>query len=277
MKNDIYVLGDAFKKEVEECKAEETSVRRKENRYQKALEELHANNKGRTEKINEIRLAKVQEIKDEIEETKKRLEEVGKAKEKIVYAYCEKNGHKDILTGSQYLGETGTHSFRHGFETIRRNTYKCVVCGRQTSYTTKTFSRGGDRSVYHREIPEELYDDTTLREDGKTLNDLTQEYNDLWEYYEYLQSLLEELCTLFGHDAVMTDMCSERFKCNCCGKSMSYQEYINNHHRAIYRGVVPFHYVTLPEMEYVIPSRAKLALTLPSYDSFKKQKNKENI
>lgn len=275
MKNNIFELGEEFKKEIEACKQEEASVRKIEGKYKLALEELHANNKDRLTKINEIRLAKIQEIKDELDEAKKRIKELITEKNETIYAYCEKNGHKDIQIGSEYLGETGTHSFKHGFETIRRNTYKCVICGRERSYTSKTFSRGWMPKGYSREIPQDLYDDTTLREDGKSLNMLMREYEELEEYIEYLESLLEYLCAIFGHDAIMTDAFNEKFKCNCCGKSMGYQQYINNHHQAIYRGVVPFHYITLPEGDYVIPSRTKLTLSLPTYAKYQKGKNKK--
>lgn len=70
----------------------------------------------------------------------------------------------------------------------------------------------------------------------KQVSDITNELSNI-------KQNLEEICTLFGHDAECVDKENEVFRCKCCGKEMRYQEYIDAHFNATYRGgIVPYHY-----------------------------------
>ena len=70
----------------------------------------------------------------------------------------------------------------------------------------------------------------------KQVSDITNELSNI-------KQNLEEICTLFGHDAECIDKENEVFRCKCCGKEMRYKEYIDAHFNATYRGgIVPYHY-----------------------------------
>ena len=261
MKDDIYLLGDAFEQEITTCKQEEDSVRKMEAT-------LKSNNMKRIKIINEIRLNKIKEIDAEYEKSQLELKELKGKIDSILHAYCEKNGHRDILVSSRILGSTGAHSFTYGTELILTKSYKCAICGRTRNCTGKGYS-SYTKNKYERIIPDDLYDDETLTTDGKSFRILQEEISKLTQYINYLYSLKLKLCELFGHDAGMIDD-FENFTCKCCGKTIRYQEYIETYHRAKYRGIVNFYYDTYPEMDYIISSTEELDLSLPTFESYQK-------
>lgn len=269
MKDDIYLLGDDFKREISACESEENSLRKIEARYKEALSILKSNNEIRTKVINEIRLNKIHEIDDELKKSNLELKELLDKLNSILFAYCNKNGHRYILISSTTLGVTGAHGFTSGFEKIVNNTHKCTVCGGVIRRTETVWGYYSEQK-YVQKFPDDIYDDKSITtEDGKTFRMVQEEISKMNEYINYLESLKLKLCELFGHDATMINYV-EDFKCNCCGKIMGYQEYINSHHKAKYRGIVDFYYRTLPENDYIISSVGELDLSLPTFSSYQK-------
>lgn len=272
MKEDIQLFGENFKSQISECKKEEDTVRKLEAKYKKSLDNLNKHNEKRINAINEIRLNKIQEINNELEISKSELEKLKNERQEIIDQYCKKFGHKDILIKSENRGYTGAHSFKYGRAAIRTNTYKCAVCGRKTGHTGETYGILNVKQ-YKQIIPSEIYDDTSLNKDGKTLRVIEEKINKIKEYINYLDMLKIKMCELFGHDA--KPYFDEQFVCNCCNRIVSYREYINTYHNAKYRGIVPFYYSIYPEMDYIISSEGKLTLSLPTYKSYQRTLKKK--
>lgn len=268
MKDDIHILGDRFKQEISSCKSEEDCLRKIRAKYEKMFSALQSNNEKRIKAIQEIRLNKIKEIDDEYEKSKLELKKLQDEADSILFAYCSKKGHNDILISSETLGSTGVHSFSYGFERIVRAVYKCAVCGRVWRYNGTGY---GHYSVqaYEQKIPEDIYDDKSLTEDGKTFRMVQEEISKITQYINYLNSLYLKLCELFGHDAEIIDG-RENFKCKCCGKTISYREYVDTYHKAKYRGIVDFYYDNYPDKGYITSSAGKLDLSLPTFENYQK-------
>lgn len=71
---------------------------------------------------------------------------------------------------------------------------------------------------------------------------INQEINDINSQLLEIIKELNEICTLFGHDANRIDSHNEIFRCKCCGKIMDYIEYANVHYNAKYKGGIVYYY-----------------------------------
>lgn len=271
MKENINILGEKFESEILKCKKEEDNVRSLEKQYQKALDNLETNNQKRNNIINEIRLNKIKEIEEELKISKQELEKMQAERQEILEKYCEKNGgHKYVLIKTEFLGYTGTHSFKYGREATRINKYQCTVCGRKKGFSGTTYVQP-QLKKYKQTIPTEIYEDVSLIQNGKNLKEIEEEIKRIEEQIQYLDYLKRYLCKLFGHDVEkMNGFFDDTFMCKCCNRVLSYQEYINTYHDAKYRGIVPFYYSTYPEKDYVISSKGDLTLSLPTYKSYQR-------
>ncbi len=276
MKNDINLFDDEFKEEIASSKEGEKEVKRKEKAYRTALKNLQATNKKRIEVINRIRLEKLAEIAEEIKISELEIETLTEERVKILHTYCEKNNHNYALLRQRYLSSTGKHSFGRGFQNIYDYTYKCTICGRETSFTTTGYDRR-DSEKYCAYIPEDVYDNETLTTDGKTLRIIEQEILKLKEYLNYLDYLKDKMCELFGHDAIIIDY-EENFKCQCCGRTLGYQEYIDAHYKAKYLGIVPFYYNDNINGSYITRGEKESYIPLPTFEVYQRtlKKKEEN-
>lgn len=271
MKENIQLFGKNFESQISECKKEEDSVRALEEQYKKSLEKLQDNNEKRRKVINQIRLDKVNEINEELKNCEEELIKLLLERQEILAAYCKKHGHNDVLIKSVFLGYTGSHSFKYGRETNRRNEYRCTVCGRKDVFRGSTYVQSQIKK-YVQVIPDDIYEDTTLNKNGKSLKAIEEEIQKLKEYIDYLESLKASLCNLFGHDA--EPYMNETFVCKCCNRTLSYREYIDTYHAAKYRGIVPYYYDTYPEEDYIISSRSHLSSSLPSYKTYQRRRKR---
>ena len=272
MKKDINLLGDDFVTEVSECVKEEKKLNAAQKRYDKLKIEIEKNNNERIKKINVIRLKKIKEINEELNKSKDKLLELRQEIDYVFYRYCEKNGHHDVLIDKKIISSTGRHAFRGGFEATMALTTKCTVCGRQKMERHTGFSGYYVVQNYERKIPHEIYDDTTLLESGRTIKIIESEISELENYINYLLSLKERLCELFGHDARILG--NEYFKCKCCEKEMGYQDYINAHYRAKYSGIIPFHYSDPYSIYNLVQEPNNINeehLNLPTYEEYQKK------
>ncbi len=225
-----------------------------------------SNNQKRVMAINEIRLNKVKEIDTEYEKIRLELTELKGKIDSILHAYCEKNGHKDILVSTRTLGLTGGHSFTYGAERMIKWSYKCAVCGGTRNYTGKGYGNSSNHK-YEKIIPDDIYDDETLAKNGKTFRMMQEEFLKLKQYLDYIYSLKLKLCELFGHDAIRTSDL-EHFKCKCCGQRISSQEYIETYHRAKYRGIVSFYYGSCQsDLDWIMSPNVELDLLLLTFEN----------
>lgn len=279
MKENIHLFNEQLKEELMGCKKEESAIKafeRKLAEKQRILEEMCKAKKNRAHAVNEIRLAKIAEIDQELEESEIELKRLKEETQNLLYAYCKKNGHHYVLIRSNLLGHTGRHTF-HGDLYYKENTSKCTTCGTVYTYDGTGYPsfdgcgrRGSKKPSYEQKIPDELYDDTTLREDGKTYRALLKEIEKLEQYISYLQSLYGKICELFGHDAEIVNFHYQTFKCKCCKKSLSKEEYISAHYQAKYRNAVPFYYRDDSKFKLSLEKGEKLVPALPTYKVYQK-------
>ncbi len=256
MKNDINLLDENFKSEIVAIGANEKSIR-----------ELLEKNKKKIEVIKEIRLNKINEINTEIKKNNEELDNLKKDLESLLVLYCQKKGHHYVLIDYKELHKIDGHSFEYGFAQNGNFTYKCTICGSVTHNTQITY-RYPKVKKYTAEIPTDIYQDNSLLINGKTCQTIQEKIDELNNYIAYLNSLKTELCRLFGHDAKMIDY-DGKFTCNCCGKRLYYQEYINSYYAAKCKKIVPFYYDKTPEIDYVISSPEELVLSLPSFQEYR--------
>ena len=179
----------------------------------------------------EMRLNKIQEVSQELEKSKLKLEELQTGRQNILSVYCRKNGHNYILVSTKYCRSTDHYVYGQGFESIEEFRYRCTTCGMEKTREGSVY-RSPDVYYYQEIIPSNIAD---------VITNIDCEISIIRGYIYYLSHFNEMLCELFGHDA---DMISddEDFKCRCCGAEMSYQGYINAHYDAKYKGVVDYYY-----------------------------------
>ncbi len=255
MKNNINSFEKELEQELSEWKVQEGSFRENETQYKEALSNFQINNKKRLEKIKRIRLSIIEEIDNGLEKSNLELKKLKEESNSILLSYCNKYGHKYILVSRNVLGSTNKHSFIYGFQKISKNTYKCAICGRPKSITSKGY---GSSSVkrYVKTLPEEIYDDNTLTTDGKTLRMVLEKISKLEEYIDYLESLKPKLCELLGHDYVEEhDSHFTYYECKCCGKYVDY--IVKTDDADIWNN-------------YLLALSEKSDLSLPTFESYQK-------
>lgn len=170
-------------------------------------------NKEQPIDLNQLKINVIQGIENEIIKTNDELEKLKKDLESFPELYCDKYEHHYYVTNYERIGETGWHSFA-GYETIYHISYKCSVCGHDS------FSEGATYEFPHieyknQEFPKSAYDDKNLQIDGRTYRMVLEEISRLEN------NLKKKICELAGHRMKR----SSYYKCTCCGKIMSFDEY----------------------------------------------------
>lgn len=235
MNHKIYLLIDEFKQQISKCENQESYIIDMADEYKKDISNLCDNNQGQ---IAEIRLHQIKEISAELEKSMLELDSLKKQKEAVLYAYCDKKGHTNILIASQFLGDTGRHSFRRGFQIKTKNTYKCLVCGTIKTHIGESYSNAITEG-YERKMPDDIYDDDSLMEDGKTIRMILSEIEQIRNYISYLKLLQKKLCELFGHE-IYSSYAYSIHECKCCDENILSEEYYDFLRNAKYKGLVPY-------------------------------------
>lgn len=163
--------------------------------------------------MNQLKLNVIQDIENEIIKTNDELEKLKEDLESFPDLYCDKYEHHYYVTNYEKIGETGWHSFA-GYETIYHISYKCSICGHDF------FSEGATYEFPHieyknQEFPKSAYDDKNLQIDGRTYRMVLEEISRLEDNFK------KRICELAGHRMKR----SSYYKCTCCGKIMSFDEY----------------------------------------------------
>ncbi|MBQ2639956.1 MAG: hypothetical protein IJF92_04305 [Bacilli bacterium] len=170
-------------------------------------------NKEQPIDLNQLKINVIQGIENEIIKTNDELEKLKKDLESFPELYCDKYEHHYYVTNYERIGETGWHSFA-GYETIYHISYKCSICGHDY------FSEGATYEFPHieykkQEFPKSAYDDKNLQIDGRTYRMVLEEISRLEDNFK------KRICELAGHRMKR----SSYYKCTCCGKIMSFDEY----------------------------------------------------
>ena len=169
--------------------------------------------------LNQLKLNVIHGNENEINKANDELEKLKENLESFPKLYCKKNRHSYVITSCYKKRDTGRHSFA-GYESIYEITYKCTVCGHCHYSEGSTFSTPS-RGYYERKIPIDLYDDKDLQIDGRTYRMTQEEISRLEDYIVYRQKLKKKICELAGHTMTRKSY----YKCICCGKTMSFDEY----------------------------------------------------
>ncbi len=263
MKEDINLFGSEFEKIIFECQEEENKVRELQQKYVDALETLDANNDRRRDILDNIRLAKKKEIDSEILETKKRLEKNEARHAELRRRSCAENGHDfGIVTSYYNYGEDQSID-----KYIYKVTYECSICGER-----KIICQESDKSIFPKNPKAHTnYLGNRLCKTGHTLEDeLSKEHQKLESYLEYLESLIIELCHIFGHSV------DENDECRCCGMHVGKGYYEESQKEAVYKGVAYPEAIVIPAIgigEFIINTHKDLVLNLPPYQ----EKNKKRV
>ena len=163
--------------------------------------------------LNQLKINVIQGIENEIIKTNDELKKLKEDLESFPDLYCDKYEHHYYVTNYERIGETGWHSFA-GYETIYHISYKCSVCGHDS------FCEGATYEFPHieyknQEFPKSAYDDKNLQKDGRTYRMVLEEISRLEDNFK------KRICELAGHRMKR----SSYYKCTCCGKIMSFDEY----------------------------------------------------
>lgn len=270
--NTINLIEEEFKTIIKECNKEEKNISRLIEKLRTLKLQAQKNNKKRLELLNKIRNDKIEEVDKELEKAKKvynGLEtEIGNIKKE----YCQRNGHSMKLISRKYLGDTGKHSFKHGFEMIYDLKYECQICGAQNSYTSTGYLVNSTNEFKHI-TPEDLKDDKSLSKSGKSYNELLKELEELKNYIEYLKSLYRGICNIFGHDLQLVGWDEEIYECKCCKLRGSL--YGDRSHGKIHRGIYNIADNILRSSydgwnRIVNVDTKNMKFNLPSYNEYKK-------
>ncbi len=260
MKEDINLFDSKFEKTIFECQEEESKVRELQQKYIKALERLDANNDRRRELLDNIRLAKKKEIDNEILETKKSIEENEARHAELKRKSCAENRHdfEIVKVCLKPNGARGTQS-----KTPYQVTYECSICGeRRTVYQENKESIFPKNTKAHTN-----YLGKVLGKKGCSLEDeLSKEHQKLESYLEYLESLLIELCYIFGHSI------DENYVCRCCGQHINRDDYQDECEQAIYKGIAFAKGECEFDKEFITYENGELILSLPPYQKKTKKR-----
>jgi hypothetical protein len=258
MRKDINLFSVGFEGEISTIKSAEDKFKELELEYKNALLIFKENKKNRAEELKRIRFAKLKEINEEAIKISLKLEKLCKERDTILSNYCKKNGHNYIpVAESRFDSHTMTYKVPHMSDYL-----KCSVCGRKEKYD---FWPHPETQDYKQIIPDDVYDDVTLNENGRTYRIVIEEINKLEEYGYYLGFLRNELCRLFGHDGEMINYggYSPDYQgyCKCCGKLMPMCDYTYSRKNAMYR-------IFDDDDAYLLSSDDKYEFSLPTFESY---------
>lgn len=201
------------------------------------------------EKFRQLRTSKFEELKAKEKELVEQYEDMRKKYHEMFYEFCKigkchHNTRRTVITSYREIG----HSFGRGSIYPTETYCTCQICG--NSNDPAQF-RGGRYRIYTptkegMEVVKkaaESDENPEVKEFAQKILAYPAEMEKVENLIKEVRQNLEELCKLFGHDAKLVSYDHETYECKCCGKHLTYQEYINAHYAATFRGgIVPFNY-----------------------------------
>lgn len=161
----------------------------------------------------------------------------------MLHNYCEKNRHNFITLDYEILSSHEiSHSFKHGSAYSINFQSKCTTCGETISTCTRMSPHQLNQYYYEQIIPKDCLDNIEYTVNGMSYKEIIKEIIKYEVIKEYILELKNDMCKMFGHDAKLIDREREIFECNCCGKTMGYQQYIDAYFSAQYHRVVDYYY-----------------------------------
>ena len=178
--------------------------------------------------LNELKLNIIHGNESEIDKAKKELKELKAELATYPSAYCERHNHITVTIDYRKIGDTNTHSFA-GYGSVYRLVTKCTTCGKE--FVDDGVVYGIPHIVYYkRKLPDSIYDDNSLKENGKTYRMVQVEISRIEDYIKLRQDYSKKVCSLAGH--TMEKIKGGDFRCTCCGETMNpwyyYDYYLKN-------------------------------------------------
>lgn len=207
-------------------------------------------------KFRSLRTAKLEELQKQEKELREQYSEMEKEYKKMFHQLCEVRGSHEYKHWSEIISyrEIG-HSFSRGSIYPTEQRYICKICGsgnaslRFRPYRSKYHS---DMYSISKEEKNNIISELANGKEGEKpeVQELAQKILSYPDEMQKVQDLIKQnqediemLCQLFGHDGELVSYDREIYKCKCCGKTLSYQEYINAHYAAAFRGgIVDYNY-----------------------------------
>lgn len=205
-----------------------------------AKESLTKVRKARYEYLKNLYESKKEELSKLIEEQKKQY----KQKDEYVKSACTQLGHVYKVTERNVLNYSSYKHTYMGAIYPMKLVEKCIVCGEKWSYYTEGMTSWGEVTP---EIPEE-HKRMLTKASAQYTEEIDSKIRFVKDELEEIKSSIYELCQLFGHDAYPIDYCNNYFKCKCCEKTMSVEEYVNDFWKSSYKGIVPYHFEFDPKI-----------------------------
>ena len=192
---------------------------------------------------------------------------------KLLQDFCVKSqNHTCVYREFRLSNRPRYHSFARGDVYPMGRYSTCIVCGWsndpeqlkskkstdeiireaiQTRHSSKENKPLTDnRPIEHKEKAKQVISEAAQQDKNKNTQKIAERLLEIEEEITAIDNTLksnyqiaEEICELFGHNAVMIND-AEDFECKCCGKKMPYHQYISAHHNAKFGklGIVPFYY-----------------------------------
>ena len=266
---DISKFSDDFETIITECKKDEDAWYEMEEELNKVYAKLAEKNIERVNKLKNIRIQKLEEIDKELNYYDQLNKNLIIVLNKILKAYCEKNGHKDIIVGCSYLCNTRQRIFGKGQVHRVKIKKMCSLCERESWSIIDTTSLPSVDN-FQKIIPEDINEENSFNNTGRTYEDIINEINNNNSYIEYLKYLKECICELFGHEGnIYSSSYSEEpnYKCEICGKIIPGRTYETQRLNPIYKGVV-LKWNTLYYRQMIINKNEDLVFSLPTYEEY---------
>lgn len=232
-----------FQEAIKKAKA----AKAKRDEAAKILEQATIIESDAVQAFREWRAKKLEELQQKKQELAAQKEALEKEYKDLKHSFCAKRGKHEITTRTVRTGHKPLyHSFQRGDVYPTETYYTCLICGQ--SNDPRRF-----RNIYVRDTEKKVEkaikeaaqatDNPELAKIAQAILAFPEKEKQLADEQKKLQKEFEKICRMFGHNAEMSSAYSETFDCKCCGKHLRYQEYIEDHYKASYRGgIVPFHY-----------------------------------
>ena len=214
----------ALKEEQDTCKKEATKLLRK------CWEE-------RISFLNEERTR----LNSELKSLEKTLYELESEQADSLRASCKELGHLYKITNVQVNRRISYGSTFLGRVYPTYVTKRCVCCGNSITYETSDNGRITQTEVELNDEFKSLKKRITS-EFAPKITEVKTQIAEKKSEIEEINKSFQEVCRLFGHDVKIVNIDKEVYKCNCCGKTLDYREYINDYYNATYKNIIAFIY-----------------------------------
>lgn len=199
-------------------------------------------------KFRVLRTSKLEELQKEKKELEEKYSEMKKEYRNMFYEFCKVRGRHEysfrrVITSYREIG----HSFSRGSIYPTETYHTCKLCGSSNDPNRiRGYYSGPNQEAWEvikacaegkeGEKPE-------VKEMAEKILAYPAEMKKVEELIDQNNEDIQMLCKLFGHDGELISYDREIYRCKCCGKTLSYQEYINAHYAAAFRGgIVDYNY-----------------------------------